>query len=534
MAGGFEQTIRLLARSNNRAASELLKRATRSSHPELQKAAYAEIVSGGGQKAVMDYIQKLDSLDPHVQEVLAQNPGRLAGAIRAAFMSRDPVLQKNAVKATIVFRVYDLIPTLLHFLTDRVDKRPHLDIPFGELLTRLTIKFVEDIEANRIAESYQHYILVETKDILLKGVREYRRSDDPLVLKIFLMLGPYIHDDEFQLGQFFRNPTHPIYVALANLVQTINDKYIFQFILESLEAPRVPGFVLAAISNRVDFPFLDHIFQKMDVPSSKTFQENVKRVHRLDWLGSIRTFLSQWSEKAQLGLLEMLQYIGISREELFQSYIQVAQFGQPGARCVAMKELVAFPIEETQSIIENAIDDEDPSVQATAISLLRNRNNPHIASRLIQKIDSPYESVRNAARTLLPEFQMQRFLESYDQLNNDQRIATLHIVQKVDADAMKTLSQELLGGVPSMKVKAIRCIELGKLVVVMEESLCNVLLHEEINALRIKTAHLLAEGKREISRHTLLQVSLRDADNDVRLAAKMSLELREKNKNATN
>lgn len=532
MAGGFEQTIRLLAKSNNRAASELLKKATRSSHQGLQKAAYTEMVSSGGQKALTDYLYQLDTLDPHIREVFAQNPGRLAGAIRVAFMSRDPVLQKNAVRAAIIFRVYDLIPTLLHFLTDRVDKRPVTDVPFSELLNRLTKYFVGDIENNHIAESYQHFILLETKDILIKATREFRRNDDPVILKVFLMLGPYVHDNDFQLGQFFRNPTHPIYVVLGNLVQTVNDSYIFQFILESLEAPRVPGFVLAAISNRTDFAFLDYFFKNMELPVSRTFQENVKRIHRLDWISSVRSFLPQLSEKAQLGLLELLHFAGITQEELFQSYLQIAQFGKPAARCIGMKELVAFPIEETQTIIENAIDDENPTVQATAIGLLRNRNNPLLAARLIQKIDSPYEAVRVAARALLPEFQMRRFLESYDQLNNDQRIATLRIVRKVDPDAMKTLTQELLGGEPAMKVKAIRCIELGGLVVLMEEPLCSLLLHEDIDALKVKAANLLAYGKREISRHTLLKVSMQHNESeDVRLAVKTSLDFREKNKN---
>ena len=524
---GYEQTIRVLAKSNNRAASELLKLAMDSSHDGIRKSACAEIISIRGPKAVLEYLQNLNTLDDHIREILAANPAKLVAPIRTAFLGKDHALQKNAVRATLQFKVYDMIPALLFMLSDRTEGKMKTSVPIAELLIRLVKQFIKDIENNEISEAMQGYVLQDTKQHLLRSLKNFQRSEDTTCIKVFLLLGRYIQQDpEFNAAELFRNPTHPVYTALAGMVQTENDEFIYQFIVESLEAPKVPGLILAALSNRTDLPFLQYLFENMDSPPSSFFQANLQRIHRFDWIASLRTLLPHFSEKAQQRLLELLKFSDLPHEEVYKVCRQIFQFGKSAGRCAALVEIANVSLEESKEIVTEAIDDDDPNVQATALRQIRKLHSTQGMMLILQKIDSPHPVVREAVKMMLPEFQIRRFLNSFDQLNDEQRVQTLKIIRRIDPTLPEVLAVEIQGDNAVMKARALKTIEIGNLVGLLEEPLCAVLLQDTTAVLRVKAAALLADGKREISYHSLLQATHKDTSLDVRLTAKASLEKR--------
>lgn len=528
MKGGYVKTVRTLVRSNNRAASELLNRALSSSHEGVRRAACTEIISSKGSKLLLEFIRNIDSIDDMISEILAESPGKLSNPIRSALLSKERILQKNAVRAALVYRVYDLIPILLNMLTaEKTEHRPGPDIPIDELLIRLTKQFVDDIEENRTGDTLRALVINETTAALHRIIRNFRRNDDPIFLKIFLLLGPYIHEKDLKQNQAFRNPLHPIYAALAGILQTEKDEYIYEFILDSLHAQNVPGLVLSAISNRTDPDFLQYFLEGLESPFPAAVQDNVARIHRLEWINSVRSLLKDLDPKAQSNLVELLHCSRLPREEIFTVCQQIVQFGCPSGRCAALVELSASALEEVDNIIWENSGDSDPEVRATALKLLRARNHPQASVRLLQNIDNPSKIVREVVQEMLPEFRIQRFLASFDLLNEQQRKLTFKIVKKIDPRTNEVLIQELHEGNPAAKVRAIRCIEIGELVPQMEEPLCSLLLHGEPAPLRMKAAELLATGRREISRLSLIQASHNDKSFDVRIVAKSSLEKRE-------
>ena len=527
MPSGYEQTIRVLAKSNNRAASELLKLAMDSSHAGIRKSACTEVIFARGPKAVLECLQNLGAIDNHIHEIFAANPDKLVSPIRTAFLSKDQTLQRNAVRATLQFKVYDMIPALLFMLADRAEGGTKTDVPIAELLVRLTRQFVKDVEEHELSDALQGYVLHETKQNLERALKNFRRSDDPACIKVFLLLGRYIQNKEFHAAELFRNPTHPAYSALAKLVQTENDDFIFKFIRDSLEAPKAPGLILATLSNRTDLPFLEYLFENMDSSPSPNFQANLHRIHRFDWLASIQTFMPHFSEKAQQSLLRLIRFSELPKEEVYAVCQQIYQFGKSAARCAALAEIANFPFEESETIITGAIDDEDPDIQATALRQIRKFNSAQGMMLILRKIDSPHPAVREAVKMMLPEFQIQRFLHSFEQLSEEQRVQTLKIIRKIDPALPEVLGREIQGGNTTMKARVLKSIEIGNLVGLLEEPLCTVLLQDETAVLRVKAAALLANGKREVSRLSLLQAAHKDTSFDVRITAKASLEKRQ-------
>ena len=526
MVSGYEKTIRLLAKSNNRAATALLAQAVNSSHEGVRKSACSEIISARSPKAMLDFIWNLELLDETTMQTLGENSAKLSSTIRTALLSHEPVLQRNGVRAALMFRVYDLIPSLLNSVADRTDKKAHENVPLEELLLRLTRSFLDDILSKGGPQSFHFYILDEVGRILRRTILDFRRSDNPISLRIFLMLGRYIKDHEIKSSQILKNTIHPAYIALNGIVQIENDQSVFQFILDGLNHVNAPGLILSTISNRTDMPFLECLFNGLQNPVSKQAQANLARIHRLEWTNSIRPIVFQLDDTGQEGLVNLIRFSGINEKDAFSIYRQIIQIGKSAGRSAAITELATYHGKEVDEIVWNAAEDSDPLVQAAALRQVRDRKTVDGAVELLQHLDSPYKVVRETVQSMLPEFRIDRFLETFDQLSEEQRMVTFKIVRKIDPNTIETLNRELHTGTTVMKARSLKCVELGKIVLPLEESLCNLLLHGEIPALRVKAAQLLISGKREISRHTLVQAFYNDPTPEVRACAKSALDAR--------
>ena len=528
MVSGYEKTIRLLAKSNNRAAAALLAQAVNSSHEGVRKSVCGEIIAARSPKAMLDFIWNLESLDDVTMQTLAENSAKLASTIRTALLSHEPVLQRNGIRAALVFRVYDLIPSLLSISSERTERKSRDDVPFDELLLRLTRLFWEEMQANRGAQSSHLYLVDEIGRILRRIILDFRRSDNTTSLRVYLMLSRYIKDNDLKTSQVLKNTMHPAYIAMNGIVQTEDEPGIFQFVLDGLNHAVASGIVLSAISNRTDMPFLEYLFGGLKKPVSKHVQANLAKLHRLEWANSVRPIIFQLDDTGQEGLVNLIHYCSINESEAFSIYRQLIQVGKSAGRCAAITELAAYHGREVDEIVWNAAEDPDPQVQAAALRQVRDRKSVDGTVQLLHHLDSPYKVVRETVQSMLPEFRIARFLETFDKLSEEQRAVTFKIIKKIDPNTIETLNRELQTGSTVMKARSLKCVELGKLVPQLEESLCNLLLQGEAPPLRIKAAQLLIDGKREISRHTLVQAFHNDPTPEVRLSAKSALDARNK------
>lgn len=527
MSTGIGRTVRILSRSHNRAASALLEQASHSSNDLVRKAAYTELISKGSPGTFLDYIRNFDTLDESIRDILRLQADKLVNPIRIGIFGSDPRLQKNAVRAAFFFKVYDLIPILLQIVTDPRGGTNRSHVPLEEFLLRLLRLFTDELETVQMPGPYHSFVLSEIRPILRKSILGFKRNDSSIVLKVYLYLYRYLDDPELGSSAILRNPLHPIYPTLSALLQSENDPHVFQFVLDSLEQPNVPGLILSTLSNRTDMSFLLYILAGLPDTLSETAQENLSKIHRWEWSKAARPLMAQLDEKQQKSLVDLIRFSDIPEETAFSILHLVIQFGKSQARRLAVAELASHTTTEAAQIVWDATEDSDPEVQAAALRQLRIRNYPEGTARLLQYADSPHPIVRDAVYAELPEFRMSRLLETFEHLRDEQRRAALQIVQKIDPKAKEILARELQYGTPRMKFLAIQCIELvPQFVVPLEELLSALLLRDELPEMRVKAAELLGMGQREMSRHSLMQAFHRDVDAQVRAAAQRSLDQR--------
>jgi hypothetical protein len=201
--------------------------------------------------------------------------------------------------------------------------------------------------------------------------------------------------------------------------------------------------------------------------------------------------------------------------------------GHAKARLAALTALAAFTGADVDRIVWNASGDAEPTVQVEALTQLNTRDIPGATSRIMQFVSSPHEEVRDTIQKLLPNFRFSRFMQTFEQLDNEHRRRMFNVVRKLDKHAATELSAMLRLGEPVSKAKALLCIDYClEIVPQVEDALCDVLAHDELPKLRCKAAEQLVAGRQESSRMALVQALHRDADPEVRESAKTSLKSR--------
>ncbi len=253
---------------------------------------------------------------------------------------------------------------------------------------------------------------------------------------------------------------------------------------------------------------------------------NLAALPRLEWLNDIRSLLDQLDEAVQPGLVLLVQNLDLPTAETLSALINIVHYGRPKGRAAALEMLEKYSGERVDEVIWESAGDADPTVQVVALKQLEKRNQPNAHSRIMQFVDSPDEKVRKTVQELLPNFRLPRLLSGFDQMNDNQRRSAFNLVRKLDAGAIDELARMLIIGQPVDKAKALLCIGYGDLVPQLEDALCDVLTDDKTPAIRAKAAELLAGGRRELSRSTLVQALHRDSAPEVRTAAKTSLENR--------
>lgn len=522
MGKGIETTLRVLGKSKNKSAAKLLDAALASSLDAIRKPAGHEIISSRSGRGISELIRRFSPGNEEFLELIQEHRAKWISPLRAAIVSKDRELSRNALRIANTQKFFELIPSLLEVYMDRGEESDGLD----DTIMKMVVKYAAALEERRNRRFLHGQLLPEVLKSVSKGIKDFHRNDPVLVLKILIAIYPYIPEDEKVAIGLFRSPMHPAYQSLYRLLLTGNDSFLYAFVFYCLDNDDPEPLAVSVFSKRTDSRFLSFFFKKVLESFSGELKRNLEKLPAPAWLGELEGLLPGLDADAQRGLVLLVRNMNLPRSEIQVALLKVFAKGKTGGRLDALSVLAEEPGEFGERFLWNATEVSDPEVRIAALNLLRKKNVPKATSRILRYVDSPDESVRKAVRNLLPEFRFSRFLETFDLMNETQRQAMFHLVQKVDPQTIDELARMLVLGDPMDKAKALLCVGYGDLSNRLEESLCVVLAEGETPLLRAKAAELLAHCRRELSRGALVQAFHRDPAPEVRDAARTGLEKR--------
>ena len=515
---GLEKTFAALASTKNEAATAVLLAALDAADRDVQSSALKALVQRRSASGHLELLKRWNTLGKRAKASVAEYGGRMSSAVRSAILSADEELAVNGFDAVLCLCEFDLIPVLIAVAQDKAN-------PTAERAAQTTLFLAETLyEQFAAPRDYRNRRDPQLVRMRVLGALErvLQRSESKMGVEIaeaFLLL---VKSDNSNLKRILQDPHDKAYLPIVDLLTHSPRPGVQRLLLSYLEETNAPTTILSVISRRCDVPFVRHLLQQLEGEVSKTISKNLKRIEFFSWLGDDLSLLAALNDDEQSGALHLVMSAGVNRLKRFEVVRFILQHGGLHARRVAAEALRESSGFEANELITQCTTDPDPIVQAHAIRLFRDRGIPGALQRLIECVDSPHKEVRTAARECLSEFTFERFLTSYDMLDEDVKNSTGRLVKRIDADAVSLLQQEFATPSRTRRLRAVAMAASMQVVSEVEDEVIE-LLSDPDYFLRAEAIRTLAQSDSPDSR-TALRECLLDTSAAVREAAEQTLQ----------
>jgi len=227
-------------------------------------------------------------------------------------------------------------------------------------------------------------------------------------------------------------------------------------LVASLLTNRIAADRLLAIVERRDDPeFVLHLLRYLPDRCPDLLRSNLGRVTKLPWIDPANVQFDWVPPGLQGRLVEFVSATGIPWDEIFAVQQWVVRNSGVAGRMAAVEALSATHHDAMEIAIADGLASDDEEVQAWATSQLREQNIPHAFSLLVERLDSPLEAVRAAARKELEGFDLDRMLDLFDHLKPDVCRQAGELLLKIDPDTVQRLESELRSPLRSRRIRAV-------------------------------------------------------------------------------
>ena len=375
-------------------------------------------------------------------------------ALRDAVVSNDDLMVANACQAACDLCEYDLIPTLINLAEDGGGVNGELAAMTVFALSELLYEESAGLRdyTNRCDPQLIRGRLVRS---LEQSVNRFRKHCQPELVAAFLCLAKR---DNATLTRLLGDPHDPVYLCLVDQLTNSSQLSVIRLLLSFLDAPRLPSSVVSIISRRTDATFIERLLNKLQEPLCKATRTNLKRMEDIHW-ASDQSLLAELEEQQQAAAIRLVSASGMKRSSVFSVVSYLLEHGKPPGRAAAAEVLADFNGSDANRLTLCAISDACPEVQAHAICEMRRRGIPGALTRLLDFVESSHEMVREAARACLPEFRFDRYLASFDVLDDAVRKSTGKLVFKVNPELREKLVKELVAPARSRRLRGLQIVQ---------------------------------------------------------------------------
>ena len=555
MHSPFKKTLDVLATSPCPTAVETLLHALSSLNSNLRDGAVSALLRRRSARGIQEIIRRFDSFGSDVRASLERHLAALSSAFKHCLQHGDDELRRNALEMIRTFEDYSqfgVLVTLLEIpefpLRDRVllvirelADRLYEHLKFGremqaeaELAKRAeetrrvrgTARTeVPEVRAEPIATPPKRFlrdadrIRLQTVAVLEQACRNYSKYEAPELVECLLILSD-IENTHAQrtireapeacrqlVTEILRTSTHPAIVMLVYNGLALN--YPF------------PGTV-AAFEQRTDAEFIAHFLRAWPRKLTVFQHKNLKQVQRLAWINPEELNLEIVPPNLHRTLISLVLTTGLPEDHKLSVLEWMVKHGSADGRHAAADVLVDIKDNKVQEVVLESLDSDDAEVQAWATSQLRTRDIPQAFGKLIQRLDSPMAEVQEAARRELGDFDLQRALLIYEQLDPHVCLAVGRLICKIDPHTISKLQHELTVAIRRRRIRAARAARALGLQEQVADAL--VLMSQDADALvRRSAAEILGDVSPAAAARSLTAL-LEDPSPRVRDAAKIAMQ----------
>jgi len=519
MNAGPKKTFQFLAKTENEAAVDLLVAGLDSKSEAAHGWSLRALLQRRSEQGHIEVFKRLSKMGPKDQEIIAEHPARLVRVVAQALTDPNPKAVRKACATVEKFRLYDAVPSLISQLVR--EDNPHQEMLAGTVF-RLVESFYGELSGSeteaqrRDMSGLRDRITLDLED----AVRKYHRHRRHEAVEALLLLAK---QKNVTLRDLLSRPDEASYEPILELLRTSEQGGVVRLLLGLLEDPKSPIVVSEVIGGRADAKFVAHLARTVGPRPSRSVTESLERIREVAWAEPGHPVLKELDGEGQEGAVRLLLCTGTDEERVRAVLGWLAEHGTPNGRRTALDALAEHRDADANRVVVQALNDEDGEVRAAAIRQLRSRQVPGALSLLIRLVDDEHPAVREALRIAMPEFSFRQFMANFDDLAEELRPVSGHLVTKLDESCQEKLLELMNRPSPVGRRRAILAALSMGLVHGLEERIIE-LLSDDDHIVRVAAAKALADCKSAPSWEALRDALL-DRSYVVQEAAEESLQL---------
>ncbi len=511
-------TFETLTKSRNEAAVPTLVSTLGHDDRAIHSATMLALMKRRNKAGHLAVLRQWHRLPLDQRKLLQEGRSHINAALRDAVVSDDLQLFTNGCEVIEQFTEIDLVPALINVAENK--NSPHADQAtqvVSRLIERLSdmLRGPRDSQDRRDPTLMQRHVL-ESLERSVERFRQHKRSE---LIEAFVVVAGA---SSSLLQSLLDAPHHACFQTVLDTITESKSLGVHQLLLDFLNESDAPRLVLLVISRRTDKAFVTRLLALADKGFTQSARKNLKQIQSFTWLDAKGAAIISFDAEDQRRAVELISVSGICRESSLDILESVLHGGADAGRLAVCKALASLQGDRPNRLIQRALDDCNPAVQAEATRQLRERHIPGAMTKLVELLDSAYDEVRDAAREALGEFTFENYLSRYGTLTEEVRRSTGSLVCKVDPQAVSLLAHELESPSRSRRLRAIEIVETLGLVSQVSGALIERL-QDEDHLIRAATADVLHCCDRADVR-AALEEAVEDRSSAVQNAARSSLE----------
>jgi HEAT repeat protein len=450
------RTFSLLAGSDSPRVLDLLRAGLDVPRPAIQYAAAEAILRQSALAGKLELLARVEDLSDDIRKLMRQSSVRLDGAFRQALLQGDLDTRRIALRAVLATDQFAQLPQLLHLLMRPT--LPDLD-DIAETLRRLVDRLFDEWQNSR-----EHHApgaslepvrtqAVLALDAALAEWSRLARPDD--VLEAALILGDPQHS---AVKRALWNGPAECRERAARRLHDSRHPGVMRLVAESLSQNYPHPQVFAALRDRDDPEFIAALLRSLERQRSPLRWQHLKQIDRFAWLQPPFEVLGALPPALQPTLVALVNAAALPRN--IQRGVQewLLRHGTPEGRQAATEGLPLVDEQVIQDVVRESLQSDDEEIQAWATTQLREHAIPEAFALLIERLDSPLESVREAARRELSGFNAPRVLALAPDLGPAEAQRAGQLLMKVDRDAATTIRRELAHPLRKKRIRAAHAV----------------------------------------------------------------------------
>jgi len=457
MADPLKKTFEILASTENLNVVDALIPALDLNDDTIRTAATSALIQRSSTRGQVEVIRRMESLCPEARSVIENNAPKMETALKQCLIHGDNELRRNGLEIVRLTENYSQMPTLLEMLHD---DRNDLHELTAEVVRGLTNHLYERCQQQKRKQPAGKYLrnAQQVRQNVLTSLDQACTEFDDLrhpqdVVESVLMLGDI---DHFAVNRVLSQAVPECRRLAGKMLGQSKHPGVMQLILDSMSKNYPHPKALEAIQDRDDVEFLTHLLSWFPKRLSPLQMKNFRRVESVLWLNPRGTGLEIVPPALQTALVSFVASTGLPAECKVGVQEWLVRHGSQAGRLAATDVLSTLDDDSIQKIVFDSLDSEDADVQAWATSQLRSQEAPEVFSLLIERLDSPMDAVRDAAREELASFDVEQMIGLFERLNPETCFRAGQLLKKINPNCLDRLRLELANPIRRKRIRAAR------------------------------------------------------------------------------